>query len=281
MSQVTQDYTRVTRALEFLESEHPRQPSLGELASHVGLSEFHMQRLFTRWAGISPKRFMQVQTLQHAKSQLADARNVLDGAYSAGLSGPGRLHDLFVHVEAVTPGEFRTGGVGVRIDAGVHTSPFGDCLIAVTQRGLCGLSFLDHDADDAWDDLHQRWPKASINESARKTSTVAQRIFDPLNEPTYDKPLGLLVRGTNFQVQVWNALLRIPPGSFASYEDVATTIGSPSAVRAVGTAVGRNPIAFLIPCHRVIRSNGHIGGYRWGLPRKRAMIAWEAGRRAG
>lgn len=280
MSQLMQDYDRVERALQFLEGSSPRQPSLNELASHVGLSEFHMQRLFTRWAGISPKRFMQVQTLHHAKEALDGARSVLDGTYSAGLSSAGRLHDLFVSLEAVTPGEYRTGGAGLRIDAGFHDTPFGECLIGLTERGICGLSFVEGKRDDAWADLELRWPGASVAESSRRTSQVAQEIFEPLGA-RQGRPLGLLVRGTNFQVQVWNALLRIPPGRFAAYEDLAHAVGSPRAMRAVGTAVGRNPVAFLIPCHRVIRANGAIGGYRWGLPRKRAMIAWEAGRRAG
>jgi AraC family transcriptional regulator of adaptative response/methylated-DNA-[protein]-cysteine methyltransferase len=280
MSQWMQDYDRVERALQFLEGSSPRQPSLNELASHVGLSEFHMQRLFTRWAGISPKRFMQVQTLYHAKEALDGARSVLDGTYSAGLSSAGRLHDLFVSLEAVTPGEYRTGGAGLRIDAGFHDTPFGECLIGLTERGICGLSFIDGDRDASWADLASRWPGAAVTESSRRTSRVAEEIFEPLGRRS-GRPLALLVRGTNFQVQVWNALLRIPAGRFAAYEDIAGAIGSPRAMRAVGTAVGRNPIAFLIPCHRVIRASGAIGGYRWGLSRKRAMIAWEAGRRAG
>ena len=280
MSQMTQDYDRVSRALQYLEGASPRQPSLVELAEHVGLSGFHMQRLFTRWAGISPKRFLQVQTLHHAKEALQGARNVLDGTYSAGLSSSGRLHDLFVGLEAVTPGEFRTGGAGLRIAAGFHDTPFGGCLLGLTERGICGLTFVDGPRDDAWADLEARWPGAMVAETPRRTARVVQEIFEPLGAKV-DKPLALLVRGTNFQVQVWNALLRIPPSRFAGYEDIAHSVGSPRAVRAVGTAVGRNPIAYLIPCHRVIRSNGAVGGYRWGLPRKRALIAWEAGRRAG
>ena len=279
MSQLTQDYSRVSRALQYLEGAAPRQPSLTELAEHVGLSDFHMQRLFTRWAGISPKRFLQVQTLSHAKAALDEARSVLDGTYTAGLSSSGRLHDLFVNLEAVTPGEYRTGGAGLRVDAGFHDTPFGACLLATTERGVCALSFVEGDRDAAWADLEARWPNAGVVEAPRRTSAIAERIFEPLGRRS-DRPLSLLVRGTNFQVQVWHALLRIPAGAFAAYEDVAQAIGAPRAVRAVGTAVGRNPIAFLIPCHRVIRANGAIGGYRWGVPRKRAIIAWEAGRRA-
>ncbi len=280
MSQATLDYDRVERALRFLERAAPEQPNLQELSSHVGLSEFHMQRLFTRWAGISPKRFLQVQTLRYAKEALDESRSVLDGTYEVGLSSAGRLHDLFVTLEAVTPGEYRAGGAGLRIEAGFHDSPFGECLIGLTDRGVCGLGFLDGDRDAAWADLQARWPQASLHESARRTHGAARQIFEPLGSDT-GKPLALLVRGTNFQVQVWNALLRIPPARLAAYEDIAAAVGSPRAVRAVGTAVGRNPIAWLIPCHRVIRTNGALGGYRWGLPRKRAMLAWEAGRRAG
>jgi AraC family transcriptional regulator, regulatory protein of adaptative response / methylated-DNA-[protein]-cysteine methyltransferase len=268
------DYDRISRALAFLEERAPAQPPLGELASHVGLSEFHLQRLFTRWAGVSPKRFMQVQALHHAKEALERARSVLDGTWEAGLSSPGRLHDLFVNLEAVTPGEFRSGG------AGFHDTPFGECLLATTARGVCGLSFHDDDRDAAWADLESRWPGAVVTEAPRRTSGTAAAIFDPLGARA-SKPLALLVRGTNFQVQVWTALLRIPPGRFAAYEDVAAAASHPTAVRAVGTAVGRNPIAFLIPCHRVICANGAIGGYRWGVTRKRAILAWESGRRAG
>ncbi|MBK8250538.1 MAG: methylated-DNA--[protein]-cysteine S-methyltransferase [Gemmatimonadetes bacterium] len=274
------DFDRISRALAFLEARAPTQPPLGELASHVGLSEFHLQRLFTRWAGVSPKRFMQVQALHHAKEALEGARSVMDGTWEAGLSSPGRLHDLFVTLEAVTPGEFRSGGAGLRIDAGFHETPFGECLLGTTARGVCGLSFFDGDRDEAWADLEARWPGAAVTEAPRRTSRTAAAIFGPLGGRTH-RPLALLVRGTNFQVQVWTALLRIPPGRFAAYEDVAGAVGNPKAVRAVGTAVGRNPIAFLIPCHRVIRANGAIGGYRWGVPRKRAILAWEAGRRAG
>lgn len=279
MSQRSLDYERIARALQYLEASAPVQPSLRALADHVGLSEFHLQRLFTRWAGISPKRFLQVQTLAHAKESLEEARSILHGTWDAGLSSAGRLHDLFVTLEAVTPGEYRTGGAGLSIDAGFHQTPFGECLLGMTARGVCALSFAE-DREAAWEDLQRRWPAAAVRESPRRTAEVAQRIFDPLWRPA-DRPLALVVRGTNFQVQVWHALLRIPPGRCAAYEHVAAVVGAPSAVRAVGTAVGRNPIAFLIPCHRVIRANGHVGGYRWGVSRKRAILAWEDGRRAG
>ena len=274
------DYHRIERAIRFLDASSPARPSLAEVARHVGMSPFHFQRLFTRWAGISPKRFSQVLALEYAKDKLRDSRNLIDATWNAGLTSGGRLHDLFVTLDAVTPGEFRESGSGLRISAGFHESPFGEALIAATDRGVCGLTFHDGDRKAALRDLASRWPNATIDERPRTTAPVASRIFSALEarDPEGLVPLGLLVRGTNFQVKVWRALLQIPVGSVATYEDIATAIGTPAAVRAVGTAIGRNPVAFLIPCHRVIRTTGALGGYRWGLPRKRAMLAWEAGR---
>jgi len=274
------DYHKIERAIRYLDASSPARPSLADVASHVGMSQFHFQRLFTRWAGISPKRFSQVLALEYAKGKLRDSRNLIDATYDAGLSSGGRLHDLFVTLDAVTPGEFRDSGSGLRISAGFHESPFGEALIATTDRGICGLTFHDGDRATALHDLASRWPNATIDERPRATAPTASRIFSALEarDPEGLVPLGLLVRGTNFQVKVWRALLQIPVGSVATYEDIATAIGSPGAVRAVGTAIGRNPVAFLIPCHRVIRTTGALGGYRWGLPRKRAMLAWEVGR---
>jgi AraC family transcriptional regulator of adaptative response/methylated-DNA-[protein]-cysteine methyltransferase len=272
------DYHRIERAIRFLDDAAPIRPSLDQVARHVGMSPFHFQRLFTRWAGISPKRFSQVLALEYAKDRLRESRNLIDATYDAGLSSGGRLHDLFVTLEALTPGEFRQQGDGVRISAGFHDSPFGEALVATTERGVCGLAFHDGNRRAALRDLATRWPYATIEEHPRLTAPVASRIFAALEvrDPDGLVPLGLLVRGTNFQVKVWRALLQIPVGSVATYEDIATAIGSPNAVRAVGTAIGRNPVAFLIPCHRVIRTTGALGGYRWGLPRKRAMLAWES-----
>jgi AraC family transcriptional regulator, regulatory protein of adaptative response / methylated-DNA-[protein]-cysteine methyltransferase len=272
------DYHRIERAIRFLDESSPTRPSLDQVARHVGMSPFHFQRLFTRWAGISPKRFSQVLALEYAKERLRESRNLIDATYDSGLSSGGRLHDLFVTLDAVTPGEFRQDGAGLRISAGFHESPFGECLLAVTERGICGMSFFDGNRRSALNDLRLRWPGAEVDEKPRTTAAVAARIFRALEvrDPEGLVPLALLVRGTNFQVKVWKALLQIPVGTVATYEDIASAIGSPSAVRAVGTAVGRNPVAFLIPCHRVIRTTGALGGYRWGLPRKRAMLAWEA-----
>lgn len=274
------DYHRIERAIRFLDNSAPVRPSLDEVAQHVGMSPFHFQRLFTRWAGISPKRFSQVLALEYAKDRLRDSRNMIDATYDAGLSSGGRLHDLFVKLEAMTPGEFRDSGQGLRISAGFHESPFGEALIATTERGVCGLSFHDGSRQAALRELAERWPQATVEERPRVTAPVASRIFKALEirDPEGLVPLGLLVRGTNFQVKVWRALLQIPIGSVATYEDIATAIGAPAAARAVGAAIGRNPVAFLIPCHRVIRTTGALGGYRWGLPRKRAMLAWESGR---
>jgi AraC family transcriptional regulator of adaptative response/methylated-DNA-[protein]-cysteine methyltransferase len=272
------DYHRIERAIQFLDASIPTRPSLDDVARHVGMSPFHFQRLFTRWAGISPKRFSQVLALEYAKDRLRTSRNMIDATYDAGLSSGGRLHDLFVTLDAVTPGEFREAGAGLQISAGFHDTPFGEALLATTERGLCGLTFHDGNRRAALQDLAARWPNATIVEQPRATAPFASKIFKALEirDPEGLVPLGLLVRGTNFQVKVWRALLQIPTGSVATYEDIATSIGSPGAVRAVGTAIGRNPVAFLIPCHRVIRSTGALGGYRWGLPRKRAMLAWEA-----
>ena len=274
------DYHRIERAIRFLDDSAPVRPSLDQVAKHVGMSPFHFQRLFTRWAGISPKRFSQVLALEYAKDKLRGSRNLIDATYDAGLSSGGRLHDLFVTLDAVTPGEFRENGSGMQISAGFHESPFGEALIATTDRGVCGLSFHDGNRKAALRDLASRWPNATVEERPRITAPCASRIFTALEirDPEGLVPLGLLVRGTNFQVKVWRALLQIPVGSVATYEDIATAIGAPSAVRAVGTAIGRNPVAFLIPCHRVIRTTGALGGYQWGLSRKRAMLAWETGR---
>ncbi len=276
----TIDYHRIERAIRYLDAAAPSQPSLEQVASHVGVSPYHFQRLFTRWAGISPKRFTQVLALRYAKDLLHDSRSLLDATFDAGMSSGGRLHDLFVTLEAVTPGEYRAMGAGMRIDAGFHETPFGECLLGVTARGVCALSFFEGDREAALADLARRWPRAAIAEKPRATAPVASRIFRALEvrDPSSVVPLALLVHGTNFQVNVWRALLRIPAGTVATYEDVATAIGAPAATRAVGTAVGRNPVAFLIPCHRVIRTTGALGGYRWGLARKRAMLAWETGR---
>ncbi len=272
------DYALVAQAIRYLGQNFQEQPSLEDLASSLNVSPFHLQRVFSRWAGISPKRFLQFLTVDYAKTRLAAAQSVLDAAYDAGLSGPGRLHDLFVTVDAVTPGEYKNKGAGLEIYVGYHATPFGNCLLAATARGIVALNFLDtdHTWEEALAELHKSWGAATITVDPNATAPLVERIFTPQEDLT---PLRILVKGTNFQVKVWEALLRIPPGAVCTYADVARTIHNPTAVRAVGGAVGANAIAYLIPCHRVIRQGGIVSDYRWGATRKRALIGWEAARR--
>ncbi|MFH2005624.1 MAG: methylated-DNA--[protein]-cysteine S-methyltransferase [bacterium] len=271
----SRDYPRIERAIQFLEQRAVDQPSLDEVAAHVGLSPHHFQRLFQRWVGVSPKRFLQFVTLGHAKQLLRGSASVLDASYAVGLSGPGRLHDLFVAAEAVTPGEHKSRGRGLAIHHGVCDSPFGDCLVAMTERGICNLWFPEKAAPEtASEELLQAWPGATFTEDRRAARAAVDRIFS--SAQLDDQGLRLHLRGTNFQLQVWQALLQIPEGSVVSYGALARRLGAPRATRAVASAVGRNPVAYLIPCHRVLRSSGAIGGYRWGKARKRAMLAREA-----
>lgn len=272
----TSDYSRIEKAIRYLEGNFRRQPGLKEVSRQVGLSEYHFHRLFTRWAGISPKRFLQFLTADYARRLLRESANVLDAAHESGLTGPGRLHDLIVNVYAMTPGELKEEGAGLTIRFGVHPSPFGDCLVAVTDRGICAVSFLSAGrGGEKWKELETRWRHAIFRESRAGTRDVASRIFDP-SRWRDGSPLSVIVRGTNFQVRVWEALVRIPPGFAQSYEDVAAFLGAPGAARAVGSAVARNPVAFLIPCHRVIRKTGDFGNYHFGSARKKAILAWEA-----
>ncbi len=271
------DYDRIAAAISFIASRVDRQPGLQEIAEHLHLSPFHFQRLFCRWAGVTPKRFLQVLTLERAKQLLSESRPLLDVSDSLGLSSGSRLHDHFVHLEAVTPGEFKTGGAGLTIEYAVHDTPFGRAFVATTPRGVCSFAFLDHaETDDCLPGLQKRWPHATVHENAKSTLAVIDAMFSQESKP--DRPVSLHVSGTNFQVSVWKALLQIPPATVASYSQVATAIGHPRAARAVGLAVGANPVAFLIPCHRVIRQSGKLGGYRWGETRKQAIHAWESAR---
>ena len=273
------DFERIGRAIAWLRRHAGEQPDLAAAARHVNLSEHHFQRLFTRWAGVSPKRFLQYLTVEHAKARLAGPGSVLDLAGAVGLSGPGRLHDLFVTLEAMSPGEYREGGAGLGIRYGVHDSPFGSALLATTARGLCGIRFVDGIRDGAaW--LRREWPAADLQQDAAATAPLAEAIFHPLASRP-GQPLALVVKGTNFQIRVWRALLELPLGSLTTYGQIATRIGAPGSARGVGGAVGANPIAWLIPCHRVIRESGLLGGYRWGPDRKAAMLGWEAARISG
>jgi len=270
------DYQRVARAIAYLHRHTDAQPDLAAVARHVHLSEFHFQRLFQRWAGVSPKRFLQHLTLERAKARIARSGSLLEASTGAGLSGPGRLHDLFVTLEAMSPGEYKSGGAGLEIAFGVHESPFGWALIACTARGICALRFIERPSERAAQDLlSEEWAKARIKLDRIRVRELGARIFDPLSAPA-QKPLAVLVKGTNFQLHVWRALLQLPLGALATYGEIAGRIRRPAAARAVATAVGTNPIAFLIPCHRVIRESGQLGGYRWGETRKAAILGWEA-----
>lgn len=275
LTQAALDYQRIAKAIRFLTTHAREQPGLAAVARAAHLSEFHFQRLFSRWAGISPKRFIQFLTVEHAKQQLTASRALLDATFDAGLSSPGRLHDLFVSVEAVTPGEFKRRGNGLRIRYGAHPTPFGLCLLALTQRGVCWLSFFDAgDQSGAIQNMKAQWQGADFEKDPKATGRMVKRVFSRMRrrEPV---PLSLLLAGTNFQIKVWQALLKIPEGTVSTYGALGNMIGAPDASRAIGSAVGQNPIAYLIPCHRVIRKTGLIGGYRWGEERKRAILARE------
>ena len=272
------DYARIEAAILYLEAHFRDQPGLDDVAREAGLSPHHFQRLFRRWAGISPKRFSQYLTLDYAKAQLEASASILDAAYDAGLSGPSRLHDLFVTYEAMSPGAFKIGGAGVDIAYGVHPSPFGPCFVGRTERGICALGFADGDGgngDAVRAEFQRRWPAARFQEDRNATAAVVARLFD--RQPAAgEEPLRLAVWGTNFQLKVWEALLRIPLGRITSYHALARALGLPRGARAVGGAVAANPISYLIPCHRVIRRTGRISNYEWGPARKRVMLGWEA-----
>lgn len=268
----TNDYDRIEKAIRYLESNWQRQPRLEEVARASGLSAFHFQRLFQRWAGVSPKRLLQYLTAEYAKKRLRESKSILDAAFDSGLSGPGRLHDLFVSVEAMTPGEYKALGAGLKIEYGIHPTPFGEVLAAVTARGLCGLLFLGTGGGKAaLSQLKRQWPRAEFIQNPSVTAEVIQKLFGKSG----GRKLKMLLKGTPFQLKVWEALLKIPMGCLAAYKDIAKGIGEPKATRAVGTAIGRNSIAFLIPCHRVIRDSGVLGNYKWGPDRKKAILAWE------
>jgi AraC family transcriptional regulator of adaptative response/methylated-DNA-[protein]-cysteine methyltransferase len=272
------DYAVVRRAVAFI-SEHWRtQPDIEAIAHACGVSPDELHHLFRRWAGLTPKEFVAAITLDHARKLLRDSASVLDAAYAVGLSGPGRLHDLFVTHEAMSPGEWKAGGEGLTLAYGFHPSPFGEALVVATERGLAGLAFADPDErKGALDDMQRRWPRAQLREDRTRTATFARRIFDPKLWQR-DRPLRVVMIGTDFEVRVWETLLKIPMGRATTYSDIAAKIRAPKAARAVGAAVGKNPIAFVVPCHRVIGKSGDLTGYHWGLTRKRAMLGWEAGK---
>lgn len=272
------DYDVVRRAIAHIRGNWRQQPDIETIAEAAHVTPTELHHLFRRWAGLTPKAFLQALTLDHARKLLRDSASVLDATYEVGLSGPGRLHDLFVTHEAMSPGEWKAGGEGLTLRYGFHPSPFGTALVIVAPRGLAGLALADAGKErDSLADMKSRWPKATYVEDANATAPVAARIFDPkLWRP--DQPLRVVLIGTDFEVRVWDTLLKIPMGRFTTYSDIARTIDKPKAARAVGAAVGKNPVCFVVPCHRVIGKSGELTGYHWGLTRKRAMLGWEAGR---
>jgi AraC family transcriptional regulator of adaptative response/methylated-DNA-[protein]-cysteine methyltransferase len=270
------DYERIARVIRYLDEHHAEQPGLAELADGVGLTSFHFHRLFSAWAGVTPKDFLQCLTLAHARALLDQGETILDTALDAGLSGPGRLHDLCVSLESASPGEMKSRGAQWTIAAGFAESPFGTCLIAESPRGICHLSFVENgDQKAAWEGLQCDWRNAKLQRRDRSAIETARQIFTQPGERNSHPPLRALVSGTTFQIRVWRALLQLSPGQLTTYGRLATAVGNPAAARAVGTAVAQNPLAFLIPCHRVIRETGVVGNYRWGRIRKRVMLAWE------
>jgi AraC family transcriptional regulator of adaptative response/methylated-DNA-[protein]-cysteine methyltransferase len=274
------DYDVVRRAIAHIRGNWRDQPEVEEIADAAGVTSTELHHLFRRWAGLTPKAFLQALTLDHARRLLRDSASVLDATYEVGLSGPGRLHDLFVTHEAMSPGEWKAGGEGLTIHYGFHPSPFGSALVMATDRGLCGMAFADAgDEKAALADMASRWPKATYVEDKVRTAPLAQRIFDP-KLWRQDRPLRVVLIGTDWEIRVWDALLRVPLGKLTTYSDLAARVGTPNAARAVGAAVGKNPVCFVVPCHRVVGKSGDLTGYHWGLTRKRAILGWEAARAA-
>jgi AraC family transcriptional regulator of adaptative response/methylated-DNA-[protein]-cysteine methyltransferase len=274
------DYDIVRKAIAHIRGNWRHQPEVEQIAEAAGVTSAELHHLFRRWAGLTPKGFLQALTLDGARQLLRSSASVLDASYEVGLSGPGRLHDLFITHDAMSPGEWKSGGEGLTVSYGFHPSPFGTALVMATERGLAGLAFSDAGGNEAaLADMRSRWPRAKYVEDAVRTAPLAQRIFEP-KLWRRDKPLRVVLIGTDFEVRVWETLLRIPLGRATTYSDIAGSIGSPKAARAVGAAVGKNPISFVVPCHRVIGRSGELTGYHWGITRKRAMLGWEAGKAA-
>jgi AraC family transcriptional regulator, regulatory protein of adaptative response / methylated-DNA-[protein]-cysteine methyltransferase len=271
------DYDVVRRAIGHIRGHWREQPEIEAIAEAASVTPTELHHLFRRWAGLTPKAFLQALTLDGARQLLRDSASVLDATYEVGLSGPGRLHDLFVTHEAMSPGEWKTGGEGLTIRFGFHPSPFGSALVMATERGLAGLAFADPGEEPvALADMKARWPRAIYVEDSARTAIVAKRIFDQ-SQWQADKPLRVVLIGTDWEVRVWEALMQIPMGRLVTYSDIAGKVRSPAAARAVGAAVGKNPVSFVVPCHRVVGKSGELTGYHWGITRKRAMLGWEAG----
>jgi AraC family transcriptional regulator of adaptative response/methylated-DNA-[protein]-cysteine methyltransferase len=271
------DYDVVRRAIGHIRDHWREQPEIDAIAEAAGVTPTELHHLFRRWAGLTPKAFLQALTLDGARQLLRDSASVLDATYEVGLSGPGRLHDLFVTHEAMSPGEWKAGGQGTTIRFGFHPSPFGRALVMATERGLAGLAFADAGEEaSALADMKRRWPRANFIADDARTAPIAMRIFDP-SQWQQDRPLRVVLIGTDWEVRVWEALLKIPMGSVATYSGIAGKVCTPNAARAIGAAVGKNPVAFVVPCHRVIGKAGALTGYHWGITRKHAMLGWEAG----
>jgi AraC family transcriptional regulator, regulatory protein of adaptative response / methylated-DNA-[protein]-cysteine methyltransferase len=268
------DYERIEKVIRYIEKNYLEQPALKSLAKIAGMSEFHFHRLFTRWAGITPKDFVKFLTANHAKELLSQSKDILSTTIESGLSSPGRLHDLIVSVEAVTPGEYKSKGKGVKIEYGFHEGPFGKYLIGITSRGICYLGFYDKNKKIILHELKAKWKNAEFKLNQLSTKKLTKELFQTKKYGT----VSILIMGTSFQLKVWEALLQIPQGHLLSYSDIAKLVNSPKSSRAVGSAIGDNAIAFLIPCHRVIRENGQFSQYRWDPIRKKAIIAWESGK---
>lgn len=276
--QHSDDYARIEQVIYYLQRNAHQQPTLSEIAEHIHLSEYHFQRLFTRWVGVSPKRFLQYITKEHAKQLLARSSSILETSYQVGLSSPGRLHDLFVTWEAVTPGEYKQRGEGLTIYYGFHPTPFGEALLGSTERGICHLAFVMPEGRiSAIKELKEYWPKARLVDNKSITQPLISAIFLSSDKET-EPGLQLYMSGSNFQLKVWEALLHIPSGNMVSYRDIARYLGNPKASRAVGNALAHNPVAVLIPCHRVINSLGEFGNYHYGDARKVALLGWEMAR---
>lgn len=276
---LTINYYRIEKAIGYLTANFRAQPDLDVIAGKVNLSPFHFQRIFLDWVGITPKKFLQYLTLDHLKKSIQQTQNVIEAADIAGLSSQSRVYDLFVNIEGMSPDQYKTSGVGLRIFYGYHATPFGMCFIAVTERGICALRFIDEDAGrDEFIRFSEKWHFADIDHRPDLTQAYVQKIFKPGTAYNENERLNLFVQGTAFQVKVWEALLHIPFGSVRSYEQVSAQMGCAGSVRAVATAAGNNPISYLIPCHRIIRKDGEVGDFNYGKVRKQAMIAWEMGK---
>ena len=279
LERAQQDYQLIADVIAWMRAHYREQPGLSEIAAVAGLSESYFHRLFSRWAGISPKRFIQYLTLGHARTVMRDSASVLSASLESGLSGPGRMHDLFVNLEAVSPGEFKCQADGLLIEFGQIATPFGPAVIGFTARGVCHLSFLDLDGQ-AEERIRLAWPGAKLREDTGAAQALGERIF-ALADTQSPQPVSAWVVGSNFQIQIWRALLALPSGYLWSYGELARRAGRPGAARAAGTAMANNPLAYMIPCHRVLRESGEVGVYHWGEDRKAAMVAWEAARRSG